>query len=182
MDKPSSKRQANVRQLILAAEFAIFLAIFAQVSIPFGIVPFTGQTLALGLFASIARPKISISAVVLYLILGAIGLPVFAGGTGGLAVLFGPNLGYLFGFLIYVSLVSLVISKYHHWWQILSINVVASIIQLFIGTAVYAWWVHLPLAKVIFAGMIVFLPVAVVKVIIVTFVATQIIKRFGVFK
>lgn len=98
MDKPTSKKQANVRTLVLAAEFAVFLAIFAQISIPFGIVPFTGQTLALGLFASIARPKISLSAVALYLIMGAIGLPIFAGGSAGLVVLFGPNAGYLFGF------------------------------------------------------------------------------------
>lgn len=182
MDKASSKRQTNVRQLVLAAEFAIFLAIFAQISIPFGIVPFTGQTLAIGLFASIARPKISMSAVGLYLILGAIGLPVFAGGAGGLSVLFGPSTGYLFGFLVYVALVSLVVCKYQKWWQIFLINMLAAIIQLFIGTVAYAWWIHVPVMKFMYAGMLVFIPVAIVKVIIVTFVATQIIRRFGVFK
>lgn len=182
MDKVSSKRQTNVKQLVLAAEFAIFLAIFAQISIPFGIVPFTGQTLAIGLFASIARPKISLSAVGLYLILGAIGLPVFAGGAAGLSVLFGPSIGYLFGFLVYVGIVSVVISKYHKWWQIFLVNIIAAMIQLFIGTVAYAWWINVPVMKFMYAGMIVFIPIAIIKVIIITLVATQIIRRFGIFK
>lgn len=182
MDKPTSKKQANVRTLVLAAEFAVFLAIFAQISIPFGIVPFTGQTLALGLFASIARPKISLSAVALYLIMGAIGLPIFAGGSAGLVVLFGPNAGYLFGFLIYVALVSAVIVKYQRWWQIALANLGASLLQLLIGTIGYALWVHVPVTQSLYAGMVVFIPLAIVKVVIVTLVATKIIQRFGVFK
>lgn len=182
MDKPTSKKQAHVRTLILAAEFAVFLAIFAQISIPFGIVPFTGQTLALGLFASIARPKISMSAVGLYLILGAIGLPVFADGSTGLTVLFGPNAGYLFGFFVYVAVVSLVIVKYHRWWQIGLVNLVAALLQLLLGTIVYALWIHVPVIQALYAGMVVFIPLAIVKVIIVTLVATKIIQRFGIFK
>lgn len=182
MDNTTNKKKANVKQLVLTAEFAIFLAIFAQISIPFGIVPFTGQTLALGLFASIAKPKISLGAVSLYLILGAIGLPVFAGGNAGLSVLFGPSAGYLFGFLVYVGIVSMIIVKYHKWWQILLANALASVIQLLIGTIVYAVWIHVPIMKFMFAGTIVFLPIALFKIIIVTFVANQIIRRFGIFK
>ncbi|MCM0599633.1 biotin transporter BioY [Periweissella fabalis] len=182
MDKSTNKRQANLRTLILAAEFAVFLAIFAQISIPFGIVPFTGQTLALGLFASIARPKISFSAVALYLLLGAIGLPVFANGSAGLVVLFGPNAGYLFGFLFYVILVGSVIVKYHKWWQIALVNLIAAVGQLLIGTIVYALWIHVPITHALYAGMVVFIPLAIVKVLIVTIVATKIIKRFGIFK
>lgn len=182
MDNSSKNKKTNVRMLILAAEFAVFLAVFAQISIPFGIVPFTGQTLAIGLFASIARPKISLSAVALYLILGAIGLPVFAGGTGGLAVLFGPNIGYLLGFLVYVAIVSAVIVKYHAWWQILLANVGAALLQLFIGTVAYALWIHVPISQALYAGMVVFIPLAMVKVVLVTLVATKIIQRFGVFK
>ncbi len=80
---------------------SLFVALMARISIPlpFSPVPITGQTLAVllaGALPGSARGALSLG---LYLFWGLLGLPVFAGGTGGLARLAGPTGGYLVGFI-----------------------------------------------------------------------------------
>ena len=82
---------------ILPAIGAAILAVLSQLSFAFGTVPVTLQTFAIGLIATIFKPREAFLATVLYLLLGAIGLPVFAGGHGGLQALLGPT-----GVVIYI--------------------------------------------------------------------------------
>lgn len=76
--------QNRTLSLILPAFGAAIIAALAQIVIPIGAVPITLQTFAVGLVAAILKPREATLAATLYLILGAIGLPVFAGGGGGL--------------------------------------------------------------------------------------------------
>lgn len=92
--------------LIFPAFGAALITILSQIVILIGTVPFTLQTLAVGLIASIFRSREATFSVALYLILGAIGLPVFAGGSGGIAALSDPTSGFLWGFLFYAALTS----------------------------------------------------------------------------
>ena len=87
--------------VILPAVGAALIAVLAQITIPIGPVPFALQNMAVGLVATIFHRKEALLAVTLYLLLGAIGLPVFAGGSGGLQALVGPNAGYLWFYLFY---------------------------------------------------------------------------------
>ena len=61
---------------------------------------------AIGLIATVFRPREAVLSVGLYLLLGAIGLPVFAGGGAGLQALVGPTAGYLWFYLVYSGLTS----------------------------------------------------------------------------
>ena len=79
---------------------SLVIAVLAQVSIPLWPVPITGQTLGVILVAALLGSSRGTAAVALYLTEGAIGLPFFAGGRVGLAVLAGPTGGYLLGFVI----------------------------------------------------------------------------------
>ena len=74
---------------------AALIAVLAQITLPIGPVPFTLQNFAIGLIATVFRPREAVLSVGLYLLLGAIGLPVFAGGGAGLQALVGPTAGYL---------------------------------------------------------------------------------------
>ena len=71
--------------MTLIALGAALIAALSPFTIPLGPIPITLQTLAIGLIASIYRPKEATLSVVIYLLLGAIGLPVFAGGHGASA-------------------------------------------------------------------------------------------------
>lgn len=75
------------------------LAASAWAEIPMVPVPITLQTYALMVIAGLSGPRLTAEIVGLYLAEAAVGLPVLAGGAGGIAALFGPTGGYLAGFL-----------------------------------------------------------------------------------
>ena len=77
-----------------------FMAVSAWITVPFGPVPFTLQTLAVMFVIFALKPKEAMAAIAGYLILGALGLPVFSSFRGGLAALVGPTGGFIVGFLI----------------------------------------------------------------------------------
>jgi biotin transport system substrate-specific component len=81
---------------------SLLLAVSAQLKIPLYPVPVTGQTLVVLLIGMTYGPRLGGITMAAYLFEGAVGLPVFAGGAAGMAVLFGPTGGYLFGFLLAV--------------------------------------------------------------------------------
>ncbi len=91
----------KTRELILAGLLAAIIAVMAPWSLPLPFVPITLQTLIIPIVASIANIKISWAAIVVYLLLGIVGLPVFAGGASGLAVMFGPTGGYLWNMVVF---------------------------------------------------------------------------------
>lgn len=90
-----------VAHAALIAGVSWLIAISAQISIqvPFNPVPVTAQTLAVLLTGLLLGKKRATAAVCAYLVQGAAGLPVFAGGRSGLVTLLGPTGGFLFGFL-----------------------------------------------------------------------------------
>ena len=90
-----SKVQAMARVALMAA----LLCVAAQFALPVGTVPVTIQTLLVALCGVVLGPRLGMLTVFLYLLLGAVGLPVFAGGTGGLAKLASPTGGFLIGFV-----------------------------------------------------------------------------------
>ncbi|WP_149540438.1 biotin transporter BioY [Siccirubricoccus phaeus] len=94
---------ANPRSAVRFWGFALLgsavLAASAQVSLPFWPVPATLQSLAVLLLGALGGGRLGLAAVALYLLEGALGLPVFAGAKAGPAVLLGPTAGYLLGFL-----------------------------------------------------------------------------------
>ena len=76
------------------------IAVLSQISIPVPVVPLTMQTLAIGLVATILPWRQSVKTTALYIIIGAIGMPIYANFTGGFGILFGPTGGFIFSFLI----------------------------------------------------------------------------------
>lgn len=91
--------QTPLRGMILAAMFGAATAAGAYVMIPFPLVPVTLQTFFLYTAALLLGARLGALSQAVYLLLGIIGLPVFAGGKAGIGVLFGPTGGYLFGFV-----------------------------------------------------------------------------------
>lgn len=90
---------SRIGNVLLVLSGSLFIALLAQVAVPVGPVPVSGQTLGVFLVAIALGPRRGVLAVALYLAQGIAGLPFFAGGTTGPAVLMGPTGGYLIGFL-----------------------------------------------------------------------------------
>ena len=80
-------KQTPLQMLIVTALFTAIIGILAQVTIPLPLVPITGQTLAIGLAATILGSRYGTISAILYLIIGAIGIPVFSQMQSGLGVI-----------------------------------------------------------------------------------------------
>ncbi len=90
--------RTKTKELVYVGIFAALMAVCAWIQIP-GPVPFTLQTFAVFLAVGLLGGKCGTLAVFVYILLGAVGLPVFSGFKGGLGALFGTTGGYIFGFL-----------------------------------------------------------------------------------
>lgn len=98
-------------QMTMIAMLAAVIAVCSWITIPMPIgVPFTLQTFAIFLTLMLLGGVKGLITVVLYIVIGAIGVPVFAGFNGGYGVLLGPTGGYIIGF-IFMALAYIVCSK-----------------------------------------------------------------------
>ena len=91
--------QLRALDLLAVSTFSVLTATGALVFLPLYPVPITLQTLFAYLSGAVLGPWLGAASQIIYILLGAIGLPVFAGGRAGLATLLGPTGGYLFGFV-----------------------------------------------------------------------------------
>ncbi|MEG2037500.1 MAG: biotin transporter BioY [Ruthenibacterium sp.] len=103
--------QTKTRSLVLAALLAAVTAVLAQISLPIGPVPFTLAVLGAFLTGLLLPPSYAMASIGVYIVLGAIGMPVFAGFSGGPAALVGPTGGYLVGYFLLALLPSVAVQK-----------------------------------------------------------------------
>lgn len=109
---------------------SLLLAVSAQIKIPLYPVPVTGQTLVVLLIGMVYGLRLGGITIAAYLLQGAIGLPVFAGGAFGIATLVGPTGGYLGGFLIAAVVMGFLAERG------MGRNIISTIIAMIIGNAV----------------------------------------------
>lgn len=102
--KPLASTSSRSRSIAFTALTIAIIAVSAWVTVPIGPVPFTLQMFAVTFAILVLMPKQAIAAIAGYLVLGALGVPVFSGMRGGIGVLMGPTGGFLWGYLVGVSL------------------------------------------------------------------------------
>lgn len=100
----------KIKDLPLYVKILIALTLLsfcAQITIPMPLIPITLQSLAVLLIGYFMRPDHTLIVTLLYLLLGGLGFPIFADGEAGIAKLYGPSAGYLFGFVGAAYMVSI---------------------------------------------------------------------------
>lgn len=126
----------KLRMMIITALFAAITGILAQVTIPLPLVPITGQTLAIGLAATILGAKYGTVSILLYIFIGAVGIPVFTAFSGGFAVLVGPTGGFIVGFIPTAFFIGWYLEKTSYSvGQAMVANTIGMFITLTFGTA-----------------------------------------------
>ncbi len=98
------RADARVAAIVKVAVGVLLLAVLAQLRVQIGPVPITGQTLGVLLLGAAYGLPVGLVSVGAYVALGAVGLPVFAGGESGVAYMAGPTGGYLLGFAVAAAL------------------------------------------------------------------------------
>ena len=170
-----------IRELSLAAIANLLLVACAyiRIDLPFSPVPITGQTFGVLLIA-MALGRIRATGVVgAYLIEGAMGLPVFAGGAAGAQVFLGPTGGYLLAFLPAAWLVGYLADR--GWDRAYRLSLPA----MALGTAVIfggglSWLAaYVPSEGLLEAGLFPFIPGALVKIAVAALILPSVWKALG---
>ncbi len=129
----------RVVDLTYMAVGAALTAVCSWISIP-STVPFTLQTFAVFCVLSLLGGKRGTVSIVIYILLGAVGMPVFAGFTGGIGILLGTTGGYIIGFIIMGLLFWL---AEHFFGNALPVRIVSMLAGLLVcyafGTGWFLW-------------------------------------------
>ena len=170
-------RAANLRMSVFASLMAALTAAGAYLAIPIGPVPIVLQNLFVMLAGLLLGAKWGLASVLLYLLLGAVGLPVFAGGAGGAAHFLGPTGGYLLGYAPAVAIIGTVSHvKKPGFVTDLPALITGSLVVYIFGVGWLKVVTEMPLGKAITVGMIPFLPGDALKIAVALF-AAPIIRR-----
>ena len=173
------KSGKSIRGMIYAAMFGAVTAVGAFIIIPLPPIPITLQTLFTALSGALLGGALGALSQVVYVLLGIIGLPVFAGGKAGLGVLFGPTGGYLIGFIAgsYVIGTIIEVKKEAGLFRIVLAMVVGFLVLYALGVLQLSIVAKLSFAKALSAGMIPFLIGDAVKIVVATFVTLKLRDR-----
>lgn len=175
----SRTSRLTARDLALVAAFAALICVLSQGAIyPFGnTVPITLQSLGVMLAGALLGWKRGALAVLTWLVLGAAGLPVFAGGTSGLAKFVGPTGGYLFGFLVGVVVIGWLVERAAPGYTPVRgffANVAGLVAIYACGIPVTAMVVHTKTIWAIAQSTTTFLPGDLIKAVVVAGVAAAV--------
>ena len=148
----------KLRMVVLASLMAALTAVGAYIHVPIGPVPIVLSTLFVILSGLLLGSRWGVTSMGLYLLVGAIGIPVFAGGKGGLAHFFGPTGGYLFGYVL-ASWVTGFISEKSRGLLILDILavLVGSLVIYGLGVPWLKMITQMSWTKTLIVGMVPFL-------------------------
>ncbi|GGG18495.1 hypothetical protein GCM10007425_11230 [Lysinibacillus alkalisoli] len=159
-------QQTKTLHYVLAALGAAIIAVLAQLSIPlpFSPVPITGQTFAIGLVVTILGLRTGSLSVLLYILIGAAGAPVFSQMTGGLGIVVGPTGGYIVGFLPTAIIMGYYMNKLGYtYWHSLIANLIGMVVTLAFGTVWLKIAADLTWYKAFMGGVYPFIPLGIVK-------------------
>lgn len=141
------KRKKHILSLTKAAIFASLLAVTCPFTIPVGQIGITLATAVLIFSALLLKPSEAISATALYLALGAVGLPVFSGFSGGIGMLLSPSGGFLIGYLPFTVILSLTSQKTSRTPSLILALLLAHLALYATGTLAFSLITDTPLPK-----------------------------------
>lgn len=165
---------ASLWKHILVQSFCMswFIVLTAQIKVPFYPVPMTMEDWAIMFIALTAAPSVAVRATMLYLSYAAIGLPVLSSGVTGLALFSTPTAGFLVGFVLMSSTISIFKECYPNgnFWAQLGIVLVGNIVLFAAGLSWLSYLIGWPMALKV--GLLPFVWVNLTKVLLATSMAT----------
>ena len=171
-----------VRDLTMIALFVAIIAVMAQITIPVQPVAFTMQTFAVFVTGLVLGAKRGTIAATLYLMLGALGAPVFSAFQGGFGMLIGTHGGYLWSFPLVAFIVGFAAdrvfrqedaSKLKYLWLTLAL-IFASFVNLSLGTLYLAHVLQIGIPAAALSGMVPFLIPEALKIALAIAIAPKI--------
>ena len=173
----------KVKRITLCAVLAALLCLLAPLSLPAGEIPLSLATLAVYLIACTVRPRYALTAVALYLLLGAVGVPVFSGFSGGVQKLTGITGGYLIGYLPCCAAVTLLVDRFEEKIAVYPLSMLLGTAVCYAcGTAWFLLQTRTTLPAALAACVLPFLPGDAAKIAVACAVGIPVRKRLRKFQ
>ncbi|MCM1167507.1 MAG: biotin transporter BioY [Ruminococcus sp.] len=170
----------NVRSMVFMALFAALICIAGPMSMPLpgGLIPISMGTFAIYLTGALLGGKRGTVSVVVYILLGTVGLPVFTNFMGGFAKVMGPTGGYIIGYIPLVLITGIfadIPSKKH--WTMPAGMALGTVVMYAFGTAWYMIMTGAPLAAALVDCVVKFIPGDTVKIVVAVVIAVPLKSR-----
>jgi len=167
----------STKTIVQVGMFAAIIVVLAQIAIPMPVgVPVTLQTFAIALCGYVLGKKNGVLSTGIYILMGVLGLPVFANFRGGIGVVFGMTGGFIWGFLVLAFL-----SGLHTQFKSKSIGIALGLIGLVIchvlGVIQFSVVTSTPLLKALFLVSVPYLIKDVISIVVAYFVASAVRNR-----
>lgn len=191
-ESKNGTKKLTTYQLTLTAVMAAVICVLGPISIaiPVSPVPISLASMAVYLAVTVLGMKLGTLSCLIYLLLGLVGIPVFAGGSAGAAKLFGPTGGYLIGYLFLALIAGAFVGRFaeNKWKNIAFAElgmILGTIVLYALGTAWLAYSAGMDFQAALWAGVIPFIPGDLVKMVIAVLLGSAVrgrLLRAGVLK
>jgi len=172
----------STKGLVYASLFGALTAAGAFMVIPMPLVPITAQTFFLNVAAILLGGPLGAISQFIYVMLGVVGIPVFAGGKAGLGIIFGPTGGYLLGFIIaafVIGIVNRMKKSAGIFWHIFSM-LTGMLIIYFLGSLQLSLVAKMSFHKALAIGALPFIPGDIIKILLAAIISSRFKGRIKV--
>lgn len=163
----------NTKNLVLCGVCAAIMAILSPIPFSIGAIPITLGFFAAFICSGVLPPKLSVMTQIVYLLLGAVGMPVFSNFGGGLEKLVGPTGGFLLGYPIMALVISLLLECYDKrirrgevWrtvWTVMTLAV-GAVVGHTCGALWYSARMHVTILQALMAATVPFILPEIIKI------------------
>nr|WP_092070871.1 biotin transporter BioY [Dendrosporobacter quercicolus]NSL48401.1 biotin transporter BioY [Dendrosporobacter quercicolus DSM 1736]SDM15580.1 biotin transport system substrate-specific component [Dendrosporobacter quercicolus] len=174
------EKKMGLTDFVYAALFAALTTVLGFISIPLPIspVPISGLSLGIMLAGTILTVRQAVFSVLTLVLMGAAGVPVFSGLTGGIGVLLGPRGGYYFGFLLGVGLIAWLKGRDNQLWRLALANLTGGVVLVYLfGVSWLSFITGMGLEKALIAGALPFIPGDLFKVAVATVIGAMVNRQ-----
>ncbi len=162
--------------------FTAIIAILAQIAIPMPSgVPVTLQTFAITLTAIVLGAKKGTTSVLIYLLLGIVGVPVFSNFRGGLQALVSPTGGFLISFPVTALLVGIGSEKREKKWFYPFMLILGAVINYSSGLLVYCFSTNTTIVPAFLACVLPYLPTTIITTVLASILGNKLKQRLQIF-
>lgn len=167
----------KTKELVICSIFASLTAILTQISIPLPAVPLTMQVFAVALCGLVLGKRLGFISQIIYVLLGTIGLPVFAQFSGGIGIILGPTGGFILSFPIIAFVVGYFSEKFKSTIGIMFGMICSLLISYIIGTLQFCIVTNSDFIKGFTICVAPFIIVDIIKLSLATLVGKSILRR-----
>ncbi len=167
----------TIRKMCMVGVFTALMCVLSPISIPLEPVSITLATLVVYLIGALLDWKIAIFPVILYILLGFAGLPVFSKFQGGASVILGPTGGYILGYVLCVFLESILISSFKKSkWIYAPAMILGTLLLYAFGTGWFCVYANYEVGKALMLCVVPFLFTDMIKIVIATVIGLRLRK------